>query len=257
MDKAGYRAAQIEQRVHLHGRFGRTKIGPPKQRQAQIDGRTVERVNGIGEIEPDIVADVQFACAANQHRGDVSPYTPIAQLVCIGQRRTRHCFAQSHAVPLRGLLSETGFDVAQALPVRHLRKRHDAKLLAATKTANPNIAALPRHDPLKTRPRHEIHNLREQRPPQVHGDACDRKNRANYRDSANPSSNRHQIKLASTHCFARLIQPTLSAKPDSSDILTKVWYLACSTRQCQSGRSKRFSEQWCQQWLDASQALDG
>jgi hypothetical protein len=32
----------------------------------------------------------------------------------------------------------------------------------------------------------------------------------------------------------------------------------CSrSRQCQSGRSKCFSEQWCQQWLDASQALDG
>jgi len=117
---------------------------------------------------------------------------------------------QPHAVQLRGLRSETGFDVAQALPVRHLGECHDAKLFAATKTANPNIAAIPRHDSLKTRPRHKIHNLREQRPPQVHGHASDQKNRATYRDSANPSSNRHQIKLASTYCFTAPIQPTPS-----------------------------------------------
>ena len=58
MDKAGDRTAQIEQRVHLHGRFGRTKIGPRKQRQAQIDRRAIESINRIGEIEPDIIADV-------------------------------------------------------------------------------------------------------------------------------------------------------------------------------------------------------
>jgi hypothetical protein len=98
MDKAGDRTAQIEQRVHLHGCFGRTKIGPRKQRQAQIDRRAIERINRIGEIEPDIIADVQFACAANQHRGDVCPYAPIAQLVGIGQCRTCHRFAQPHAV---------------------------------------------------------------------------------------------------------------------------------------------------------------
>jgi hypothetical protein len=58
MDKAGDWTAQIEQRVHLHGRFGRTKIGPRKQRQAQIDRRAIESINRIGEIEPDIIADV-------------------------------------------------------------------------------------------------------------------------------------------------------------------------------------------------------
>jgi hypothetical protein len=59
---------------------------------------------------------------------------------------------------------ETRFNVVQALSIRHLRKRHDAKLFAATKTANPNIAAISRDDPVKTCPRHEIHDLREQRP---------------------------------------------------------------------------------------------
>lgn len=37
MDKAWDGTAQVEQRVHLDGDFRRTKIGPWKQRQAQID----------------------------------------------------------------------------------------------------------------------------------------------------------------------------------------------------------------------------
>src|SRR5271170_3409968 len=83
-----------------------------------------------------------------------------------------------------------------------------AKLFTATKTANTNIPAIPGHDPIKTRPRHKIHNLREQRPSHVHGQASDRKNRAPYREFANLSSNRHQTKSATTHCCTTSIQRT-------------------------------------------------
>jgi hypothetical protein len=68
-----------------------------------------------------------------------------------------------------------------------LRKSHDAKLLAAPKTANPNIAAIPRDDAVKTCPRHVIHDLREQRPTEIHGDASDPENRKTYRETADPN----------------------------------------------------------------------
>ena len=43
-DEARDVAAQIEQRVHLHRCFGRTKMRPREHRQAQIDGRRVQTV---------------------------------------------------------------------------------------------------------------------------------------------------------------------------------------------------------------------
>jgi hypothetical protein len=44
-------------------------------------------------------------------------------------------------------------------------------LFTATETADANIAAIARDDSIETRPRHEIHNLRKQRPAKGHGGA--------------------------------------------------------------------------------------
>ena len=44
-------AAQIEQRVQFDRRLGRAKWRPRKHRQAQIDGRRVERVDGLLQID--------------------------------------------------------------------------------------------------------------------------------------------------------------------------------------------------------------
>src|ERR1022692_4048557 len=159
MDKAWDWAAQIKQRVHFDGCFRRTKIGPRKQRQTQIDRRAVERVNSVREIKPYVVIDVNFACSTDQDSGNVRPYAPVSPFVCIGQRRPCNGLTQSHAIQLRWLCAKTCFDIAQALAIHHLRERHDAKLFTATETADANIAAIARDDSIETRTRHEIHNL--------------------------------------------------------------------------------------------------
>src|SRR5260370_5153923 len=61
---------------------------------------------------------------------------------------------------------------------------------------------------VRTSPRHKIHNLREERPSHIHGQASDRKNRAPYRGFANLRSNRHQTKSATTRCYTTPIQHT-------------------------------------------------
>jgi hypothetical protein len=67
------------------------------------------------------------------------------------------------------LRSKARLDIAQALAIRHLREGHHSKLFAASKTADPDIPTVARDNPLKTRPWHEIHDLRKQRPAKVHG----------------------------------------------------------------------------------------
>ena len=52
MDETRDISAQIQQRVHLHRCLGRAEMRPRKQRQAKIDGRRIERVDSIGEVEP-------------------------------------------------------------------------------------------------------------------------------------------------------------------------------------------------------------
>ena len=60
--------------MHFDCRFGRAKIGPWKQRKAQIDRCAIERVHSVSKAEPDIVLQrVKFARPPDQNRGEVSP----------------------------------------------------------------------------------------------------------------------------------------------------------------------------------------
>ena len=73
MDKTRDGATQIKQRVHFDCRFGRAKIGPRKQREAHIDRCAIERIHGVGKVEPDIVLHIKFARAPDQNGGEISP----------------------------------------------------------------------------------------------------------------------------------------------------------------------------------------
>lgn len=90
VDEAGNVAAQVEQRMQLDRRFGRTKRSPRKYRQAQVDGGRILR---------------------------------------IGQRVARHRTAKAHVVELGGLAAQTGFDVAQTLAIGQLGECHTQKLV--------------------------------------------------------------------------------------------------------------------------------
>jgi hypothetical protein len=162
MDETGDRSAQVEQRVHFDRRFCRTEIRPGKQRQTQIDGCAVERINRVGEIKANIVFDIKFACALDQNGGQIRPHTPIAQLVGVSQSRLCDGLAQSHAVQFCGLSAETGLDVAQALAIGDLRKSHNAEMFRAPKRSDADVAAILPDNAIKTRPWNEIHDLRKE-----------------------------------------------------------------------------------------------
>ena len=59
VDEARDVAAQVQQRVHLDRRFGGAEMGPRKDRQTKIDGRRVECIDRVGEIETQILIDLQ------------------------------------------------------------------------------------------------------------------------------------------------------------------------------------------------------
>lgn len=43
VDEAGNAAAQVQQSIHLHGRFGGSEVRPRRYRQTQVDGRRIQR----------------------------------------------------------------------------------------------------------------------------------------------------------------------------------------------------------------------
>src|SRR4029077_4600896 len=98
MDKTWNRPTQIDQRVHLDRCLRGTEISPREQRQAQVDCRAVERIDGIVEIESNVVVYVKFARAADQNDRKVMPHAPVTHPVRIPKRRFSDRMTKAHTV---------------------------------------------------------------------------------------------------------------------------------------------------------------
>src|SRR5208282_1328149 len=158
---------------------------------AQIDGRGIEGVYGIGQFYAEVLVDVERASLDDQPLSQLEVDAPVARLVSIGQRRASDRRADAHVVELAGLSRQTHFDIAQALAVGQLREGHDAKLLGATEAARPVIAAVTINDAMEGLPRQEVHDLRKQGLAEVHGDSGLAKPRTLVQTAISGSSRRH------------------------------------------------------------------
>jgi hypothetical protein len=61
VNERGDVAAQINLGVHLHRSLGGAEMRPRKDAQRKIDGRRVERIDRVGEINPEILISVKLA----------------------------------------------------------------------------------------------------------------------------------------------------------------------------------------------------
>jgi len=209
MDKAGNAALQVEQRMHLHRRLSGAKVRPRKHRKAQVDGGRVECIDCVGQIEPQVLAEIQLAGLNDQASGKCLPDTPVARFVGVRQRRSGHRFAKSHVVQLCRLGQQAGFDIPQALSVGQLREGHGSELLGAGQRPHPLVATVARHDPMKGLPRQKVHDLGEQRLAGVHGSI-----RGKARNSAGTaisnSNRRHPSSLGiPCHTWLSAIYPSI------------------------------------------------
>jgi hypothetical protein len=161
-------AAQIDQRVQLDRRLGRTKRRPRKQRQAQIDRCGIQGVDGIFQIHAKGLVDIKSARDSNQVLSELGIDAPVACFVGVGKRAPGNRSANTQVVKLRMLGPKARFDVAQALAVAELGKRHAAKLIRATEIAHPMIAVVARDNAPESLPRQMIHQLREHQLADVH-----------------------------------------------------------------------------------------
>src|SRR5450756_2541700 len=193
VDEGGNRSPQIEQRVQLDGRLGGAKRRPREHRQAQIDGRSIEGIHGIGQFYTEVLVDVERAGLDDKPLSQLEVDAPVARFVGIGQRRASDRRADAHVVKLAGLSRQTHFDIAQAFAVGQLREGHDAKLLGATEAARPVIAAVTIDDAMEGLPRKEVHDLREQGLAEVHGDSGVEKPGTLAQTAISDSSRRHPL----------------------------------------------------------------
>jgi hypothetical protein len=128
--------------MHFDGGFVLSKLRPGEQRQTQIDGGGVQRIEALVEIHTNGIGGAEGARDANQNMREVGEDAPVARLVGVGQRGPRHLAMETHVVHLRAQSTETCLDIAQALPVSELRKTHGQILIPAREAPQAGVAVV-------------------------------------------------------------------------------------------------------------------
>ena len=73
---------------------------PGKEAEAQVDSSRVQGIDGVAEVDSQILVSVKLAGPSDEHLGEVGVDSPIAHLVGIGQRAARNQAAEPHMIEL-------------------------------------------------------------------------------------------------------------------------------------------------------------
>ena len=168
VDEAGNGAAQVEQRVQLDGALGLLKVRPGKDREAEVDGRGIESIDGLLERDAEVIASIQTPRDGDESLGEVGMDAPIAPLIGISERAARNRGTDAHMVELAPLRSQASLDVAQALAVGELGEGHAEILVEAGEARGLVITAIARHAATESMAGQMIHDLRKDEFADVH-----------------------------------------------------------------------------------------
>ena len=98
-----------------------------------------ERIDGLIEINAKGLISIQSSGFMDEYLGEIGIDSPVAFLVCHGQRITRNLRAYTHVIEFVRHRAQTRFNVPQALPARKLSEYQTEELVPARKGADPVI----------------------------------------------------------------------------------------------------------------------
>lgn len=159
MHKTSDIAAQIDQRVQLHGTLVSTELCPRKQRKAQIDRGGIEGVGSLFQGQTKVVLEIQRPGLAYQHGCKVGIDSAVASFVGVRQGAARDLAANAHMIELGLHRTETGFDIAQALAIGQLHEGHAEKLVQTGEPPNSAVALISANTKVEFVPVQKIEHL--------------------------------------------------------------------------------------------------
>jgi hypothetical protein len=136
VDAGGNRATQVDLGVHLDSCLRLPEIRPWKKSERKIDRGGIQRIDRVVQIDAEILARIKGPCLADQALGEVFPYPPVPIFVGFRECRFGDLFGETKVIQRLGTSVETGGNVAQSIPRRHLGKDHADELLPALEMTN-------------------------------------------------------------------------------------------------------------------------
>src|SRR6266853_1114702 len=161
-------APQIQQRMQFHRALAAAKFSPREKRQAQIDGRGVQGIHGLGQFHSERFVVVEVASGGNQDLSEIGVDPPVAMLVGVGQSVARNLATEAHVIELGLLGTKTGFDIAETFAVGELSKGQTEELIPAGEIFDVAIALVAIDANLKRVGWEEVHKLRKDGSAKIH-----------------------------------------------------------------------------------------
>src|SRR5262245_48530989 len=204
-----------------------------KHRQAQIDGRGIQRVDGVLEINSERLVGIEAASDADQALRKVAVDAPVARRIRIGERVACNRTAKAEVIEPCALRPQTRLDVAQALAISQLRKRHRQVLIEAGEPFDLVLARVAPHAAMESRERQVLHHLREhvlalvhRLPPPPFASRQDCLQRESRR-----GPNRHQIEMPLPPCASSSYRAGSIERWDTTDGPTELTTLLVMIRK--------------------------
>ena len=167
VDKAGDVAPQVEQRMQLEGTLAATKLGPRKQAQTQVDGRGVERVDRLCQIDGQRFPSVQPPPDGSRFGRSRRRFASRAP-----RWRRPTCFetptAKPEMIELRPQCMQTDFNVSKTFPKRQLSECQRQELIETREGLHFERAPIAGDATAEGGQRKMLHQLREHQLASVH-----------------------------------------------------------------------------------------
>jgi len=161
-------AMEIQKGMDLDGASLSSQASPGEERQAEIDGRGIEGVGGLVQLEVQRVARRVPASLGDDLLRESRVDPPVALLVGIGQRGTGDSALDAQVVESIPEGTKAGLDIAETLSVGQLGKGHTEEMIPATEVPTPAVPSVSRHNPPKGTVGKTPHELCEDGPALVH-----------------------------------------------------------------------------------------
>jgi hypothetical protein len=135
-------STQVDERVKFDSGLVASELSPGEKRQAEVDGRGIQRVGGLLELSTEAIVEVEFPRSCDQDMSEIFVDPPVAQFVGIGESTPSDDTSKSRVVKFLVKGVEADFDVPEALAIGQLSEGHTEKLIETREAANPSIAVI-------------------------------------------------------------------------------------------------------------------
>jgi len=154
--------------MQFHRAFATAEFSPREKRQAQIDGRGVQGIHGLGQLHAERFVAVEVASGGNQDLCKIGVDSPVAMLVGVGQGVARNLAPEAHMIELGLLGTKTSFDIAETFAIGELSKGQTEELIPAGEIFDVAIALVAIDANLKLVGGEEVYELRKNGSALVH-----------------------------------------------------------------------------------------